>query len=276
MGLIPQLVLWLVLILTIILVKANRTPKAMLILIPLLAANLIWLVLKILLDIPSSQVDLFDLLFTCFIICISVLMLLAHKRAGGNRFATFLWALAASILIGAAVYLSYSGLAFNQEMMILIVFYAVSILAVLVGLVFAAHCCRKYYSPIRFTICLAFCAPAGAILVMLIYASIVLSITAVAGDLPSNWFRILVQFLVLGLIFGGIIYAIELPFIILTLSNSFFKKRFHECFRLKGMDFEREKTTTPEHIMLTKAPEKQGDAEEKVSNIWMDPPRPSD
>ena len=271
-----DLVPWLILILTIILVKANRTPKALLILIPLLAANLIRFVLKMFLRIPSSQDYLFDLPFVCLIVGISILMLLAHKRPSCNRFFTFLWAVAVSVFIGAAVYLSSCGLTFNRDMMILIMFYLVGVLAVLIGFVFAAHCCRKYYSPIRFTICLAFCTPAGAILAMLVYAAIVISIMAVTQSLPTSLISMVKLVLVVGLVSGGILYVIELPFIILTLNCSFFRKRFHECFRLKGMDFEREKVPAPEHIILTKAPEKKENAEDKVSNKWMDPPRPSD
>ena len=277
-GLVPGIFLWLILILTIILFKANRTPKSLLILIPLLVANLIWFVLKVLLPISSSQVYLFDILFASLTVAISVLMLLAHKRAGCNRFATFLWALTVSVLIGAATYLSYSGLAFNQNMMILIIFYAAGILAVLVGLIFAAHCCRNYYSPIRFTICLAFCTPAGAILAMLIYAAIAISIMAVTQGLPTSLISMLVQVLVVGLVFGGILYAIELPFLILALSSPFFRKRLHECFRLRGMDFVTDKipTSDPEHILLTKATPENTEIEDKVSNRWMDPPRPND
>ena len=271
-GLVP----WLILALLIILIKENRKPQVLLITIPLLVAALLWLAFKAIFPISSAQIYLLDISFACLTVAMSALMLLAHKRAGCNRFLTFLWAVAVSVLIGAATYLSYSGLAFNQETTILIVLYAIGILAVLVGLVFAAHCCRKYYSPIRFTISLAFCTPAGAILAMLVYAAIAISIMAVTHGLPSRWYWRLIDALTFGLVFGGILYAIELPFIILTLNCSFFRKRFHECFRLKGMDFEREKVPAPEHIMLTKAPEKKENTEDKVSNRWMNPPRPSD
>ena len=275
-DLLPGTILWLILILTIILVKENRTTKALLILISLLVARLLCLALKVLLQIPSSQVYLFNLSCACFIVCISVLMLLAHKRIGCNRFATFLWAVVLSVIIGAATYISSSGLEFNREMMVLMVLYVVGILAVLTGLVLAAHCCRDYYSPIRFTLFLAVCTPAGAILVMLIYASIALGIMVVGGSLPSGWYQIFTQILVFGFIFGGILYAVELPFIILALNCPFFRKPFHDYFRLRGMDFTLKTAPAPEHIMLTKAADKSADSEDKVANRWMDPPRPKD
>ena len=262
----------------IVLIKENRKPQALLIIIPLLVASLLWIALKALLHISSSQVYLFDLSFASLIVAISVLMLMAHKRAGANRFTTFLWAVVLVVFIGAIIFLSYSGLAFSRDMIAFIVFYAVGIIAVLIGLVFVAHCCRKYYSPIRFTLWLAVCTPAGAILVMLIYASIVMSIMVVISGLPSSWYRIFAQMLVVGLVLGGILYAVQLPFLILALSSSFFRKRFYECFRLKGMIVTPDQVSAsgPDNVILTRTAEKNTDAEDKISNKWMDPPRPKD
>ena len=206
-------------------------------------------------------------------------MLLLHKRAGSNRFATFLWAVAVALLLRVVIFLLHSGFVLSQDMMISSIFYAVSILTVLLSLVFAALSCRKYFSPVRFTLWLAVCTPVSSILLMFVYALIALGIMAFSsGSLPTYWLPVFLRVLVVGLVFGLILYAVELPFAILAFSSAFFKKRFYECFRLKGMDADIEKppATGPDNVIFIDAKQKYPDSDDKVSNKWQDPPQPKD
>jgi hypothetical protein len=41
--------------------------------------------------------------------------------------------------------------------------------------------------------------------------------------------------LISGLAFGAFLYVIVFPFMILALSNSFFRERFYACLHLKSM-----------------------------------------
>ncbi len=40
---------------------------------------------------------------------------------------------------------------------------------------------------------------------------------------------------VMGLVLGGVLYVLVLPYMILVFNNDMFRQRFYGCFRLKGM-----------------------------------------
>jgi len=114
-------------------------------------------------------------------------------------------------------------------------------------------------------------------LVMLVYFGFVL-VAMTVGSVEIDFFEMLGQILLAGLIFGGILCVIQIVFLISILAIRFYRTRFYNCFRLKGMEFVSAKVAAsgPDHVMLTRAPRKEQDTQNKVSNKWMDPPRPND
>jgi len=229
---VPALALWAVLVLAIVLVKANRNPHVLLILVPLLIVNLLWFGFVKLLRFPSSARVLYDPLFASYTVGITVLWLLAHKLGNRNRFVTFLLALIIMIVVGLVGLASYgTGVSFNETTLFLM-FLVILALAVLIGFILAARLCQKRYGGLRFTLWLALWTVISSVVAMLTFMAIML---LVEGRLPSDLTSMLLQVLVVGLVAGLLLYAINLPFMILALSSPFFRERFYACLRLKSM-----------------------------------------
>jgi len=76
---------------------------------------------------------------------------------------------------------------------------------------------------------------AVSIVALLGYVGFTLVIVCISGHVPSNWSYILLQIPIVGLILGGCLYVINLPFMIFGLNLSFFRERFCACLRLKSM-----------------------------------------
>ncbi len=228
---IPALALWVVLLGAIVLVKANRNPRALLIVLPLLVANLLWLGFVRLLNFPSVARVQYDPLFVSYTVGIAVLWLLAHKLGNRNRFVTFLLALIIMIVVGFVGLTSYSMGEFSNETTLFLAFLAVLALAVLVGFVLAARLCQKHFNALRFMLWLALWTVINSVAAMLTFMVIMFLVQS----RPNNMIPILLQILIFGLVAGLLLYVINLPFMILALSSSFFRERFYACLRLKSM-----------------------------------------
>jgi len=229
------LAIWLILVLVLALVKANRNPRAWLILIPLLAINLLWTVLKKITPLQSPQLAVFEQLFVSLTIGISVVLLFGHKIGNRNRFVTFLLAAVLMAAVGIAGALSYSGLAFSPQVFAFAIAFAVIASIMLLAFVFAGCCCRKRYSNLRFMLWLALSTVVVCMVILLGYFVIAMTIMSTMGGMSNMWIRMLLQISVMGLVLGGCLYVILLPFMILAFKSGFYRERFFACFRLPSM-----------------------------------------
>jgi hypothetical protein len=229
---VPTLALWVILGLAIVLVKANRNHRALLIMLPLLVVGLLWLGFVRLLNFPSVARVQYDPLFVSYTVGIAVLWLFAHKLGNRNRFVTFLLALLVMIVVGFVGLASYSMDIFSDETTMFLAFLIILALSVLVGYVLAALLCRKRYSGLRFMLWLALWVVVNSVAAMLTFMVIMFLIQ---GNLPNDLTSMLLQVLVVGLVAGLLLYAINLPFMILSFCSSFFRERFYACLRLKSM-----------------------------------------
>jgi len=227
---IPSVILWVILFGAIILTKANRNPRTLLIILPLLAVNLIWFGFVKLLNFPSLTIMQFNLLFNSLTVGITLLWLLAHKLGNRNRFITFLLALIIMIVI-SIIGQATNG-KFSEQTIIFLSFIIVLSLAVLISFVLAGWRCRTNYNGLRFILWLALwsiIASLAAMMIFMVFAWIV-------QRPPINMLKsILLQVLIMGLVTGLLLYAINLPFMILAFYSPFFRERFYACLRLKSM-----------------------------------------
>lgn len=228
---VPGLALWVVLIGAIVLVKANRNPQALLILMPLLIVNLLWLGFVKLLHFPSSARIQFDPLFASYTMGVTVLWLFAHKLGNRNRFLTFLWAFALMTVLGLVGAMSYCGLNFSQQIFGALMLLVMSALVILLGFVMAGRQCRNRYSSLRFMLYLAFWTVAACLVSMLV----VFLTVSIIQQTPVSISVVLLMVPVVGLIFGACLYVIVFPYMILALRSAFFRERFYACLRLKSM-----------------------------------------
>jgi hypothetical protein len=220
-----------VLVLVIVLVKANRNPHALLILVPLLITNLLWSIFKKAMSFPSAQAEMFNMLFYSLTVGIAILWLLAHKLGNRNRFVTFLLAFTIMAVVGLAGAISYAGLEFSQKTVDALILLANLVFAMLLGFVLAAWCCRKRYRPVSFMLWLAVWTVAANLVSMPVAYSIIFIVHRVSVPISTILFFMSEK----GSVYGAFLYAIVLPFMILALRSSFFRERFYACLRLKSM-----------------------------------------
>jgi len=234
----PGLVIWLALILAIVLPKANHDRRILLIFIPLVIVNLLWLAFKNVSGMPSATASQFDTVFHSMAVGIAVLWLVANyfDRFGGFvRFLMFLGTLVAVACLGI---LSYSTEFSNEAALFLamLVFFSITVLAATTA---AGKLCRGEYRPLRFMLWLALWNIVASLFTTFGFFVVGNLIMSSGGSGPDILQAILMLVLV-GLAFGLCLYVLNLPFMILGFANPFFRKRFNACLRLKLMP------TTPE------------------------------
>jgi MFS family permease len=234
----PGLVIWLALILALVLPKANHDLRILLIFVPLVIVNLLWLVFKEVSGMPSSSASQFDTVFHSMAVGIAVLWLVANcfDRFGGFvRFLMFFGTLVAVACLGI---LSYSTEFSNEAALFLamLVFFSITVLGATTT---AAKLCRGKYRPLCFMLWLALWTIIGSLFTtfgFFVVGNLIMS-SGVSG--PYILEAILMLTLV-GLAFGLCLYVLNLPFMLLGFANPFFRERFNTCLRLKLMP------TTPE------------------------------
>jgi len=227
---IPNLTLWLVLAAALIFIKANRTPRILLILVPLLIVNILWYLLTQMMDFASpGDVEMFNMMFNSLVAGITFLWLFAPKLGRFNPWIAFFLAFALISMFFLLGSVSYLGFVFSQEAVVALAILGVAALAMLLGFVLAGWRCRKRYGPVRFMLWLAVWMVAACLVCILLFYTIVFF----AQKAPIPITTILFVASVVGLVLGGCLYVINLPYMILALRSSFFRERFYACLRLK-------------------------------------------
>ena len=238
---VPSLALWAVLVLAIVLVKANRNRHALLIFVPLLITSLLWSIFKKAMSFPSAQAEMFNMIFYSLTVGIAILWLFGHWLGNRNRFVTFLLALAIMVVVGLAGAISYGRLEFSQQSVGALFLLAILVFPMLLGFVLTGWWCRKSYRRVSFMLWLAVWTVTANLVSMLVVSSIVFSVQRVSVPISTVLFLVLVQ----GLILGAFLYVVVLPYMILALRSSFFRERFFACLHLKSMSVETKAEPNP-------------------------------
>ncbi len=219
------------LVLLLVFVRANRTPRAWLIFVPLLIVNFLWSLFAKVLNFGPADMMVFSVLFHSYAVGIAALWLLGHKIANRSRFTTFLLALAIMVIAGLIGIVSYGMTDLSNEGLTILMCLGVLAFTMLFGFVLAGRRCRNRYSNLCFMLWLALWCEVVCVVSTLVFYSIMLAIYR-----PSiSLFIILFQLLTMGLIFGLCAYVIVLPYMILAFRSSFFRQRFYDCFHLPAM-----------------------------------------
>ncbi len=230
----PGLAIWVALILAMAAPKANRHPRMLLILIPLVIVNLPLLALKMVSG-PSSVAPEYDTVFHSITVGLAVLWLLMHKFSRLGGFVWFVMSYGLLLAVSCLGILSYSTEA-SQEAIILLTVSAILSMMVLGPLAVARRLCRGMYHPLRFMQRLAVWTVVCALLTM--YAYVIVMTLSSAKSVPDIMTMVMLSFA--GLILGLCLYALHVPFMILGFKSSFFRERFKTYLRLETIP------TTPE------------------------------
>jgi len=225
---VPSLGLWALIALLLVVRSANRNRQAWLILIPPALVLVVSRMLAALLSMPALAAEMFGFLVVSGVLGFTAVWLLADWLLRPSRVVASLVAVAIMLAAGAIAYQGYFGVAFSEDLFLLIP-YGLSVLVLLAAIVLSAMCCGGY-RPGRFMGWLALWSVVGAMLTMLISAVVV-----VIADPNARGEFVLVLFpiLVVAPIWGGILYLISLPFMILAFNCPFYQKRFQEALRLE-------------------------------------------
>ncbi len=223
--------LFFTLILLLVFVRANRTPRAWLIFVPLLIVNLLWSIFLKVLGAGSVQTSIFSVLFHSYTVGIASLWLLGHKIANRRRFTTFFLSLAIMTIAGLIGIISYGMTGFNIEGLAILMSLGVLALTMLLGFVLSGLMCRNHYSNLRFMLWLALWCEVVCMASILVFYSIMQAIYRSSISLSEILFEIFPA----GLIFGLCAYVIIVPYMILAFRSSFFRQRFYDCFHLPAM-----------------------------------------
>jgi hypothetical protein len=235
------LMLWAVLVLAIVLVKANRNPQALFVLVPLAVEIAVWSVVKKI--IPHAYLSTGTQAVYSLLVGVTILWLLSHWLGNRNRFVVFLLALVIMAVAGAAGAISYTE--YSGETLSSTIGCAILALMMLFAFVLTGWWCRKRYSGLRFTLWLGVWNAVvflGTFIVVLVGTGILRGIPEWWSEL---WFVMMSIVLIQALIVGGCVYAIVLPFMILALRSSFYRQRFYACLRLKSMSVETKAEPNP-------------------------------
>ena len=228
---IPSLALWLVLAAALILIKANRTPRILLILVPFLIVNMLWLLLTNMMNFSSAaDVEMFNMMLNSLVAAITFLWLFADKLGRFNPWIAFFLAFALITMFFLLGIVSYLGFGFSQNGVVALAMLTVLALGMLLGFVLAGWRCRKHYGPVRFMLWLAVWMVVICLASVLVFYVIVLSVEQ--APIPIS--TILFVASLVGLILAVCLYLINLPYMILALRSSFFRERFYACLRLKA------------------------------------------
>jgi hypothetical protein len=221
--------LWVVLILAMALPKANRTPRTLLILIPLAVAYLGWLAFRAAMGGNEHDNILFGIMICTLAVGSAVLWLLAHRLAAGRWYKTLL--AATGVVLGVALVGGLSLGVESDEMILAMVLIGMMLIATVLGYALAVwgYRTRRAWRFLVFqavgTIGASF---VGALLMTLIVAFII-------QDGPDNVAQFLMGMVLAGLVVGFVVFLIALPFAVLGLSSPFFRWRLLLCLPPQGI-----------------------------------------
>jgi len=222
---------WLALIIVFVLPKSNRDRRALLIIVPLVIVNLLWLLFKKVLGMSSSDAQQFDMLFQSISIGIAVLWLIAHKLGGFNGFVRFCLSLCILAVIAVFGTLSYHT-GFSGETSLFLVLLVFMSIILLLAMTVAGWLCKRQYLPVRYMLWLGLCTLFGSAVAMI--GVFIIGMLFIFPGQPKLM-SVIFDVAGVGLIFGVCLYVLNLPYMILAFHSPFFRERFYACLRLKSM-----------------------------------------
>ena len=175
--------------------------------------------------------------------------LLGHRLKSRYRTVTFFFMLGLMLAIGLLSYYCRLGFEGINSLFPMADLYSPCVLVLLLGTIFTARFCRKRCTLRRFLGWLPAWTGVVAFVVFLTYpAMLALAMfgSSVKGLLPS-----VMPVLTMGMILGGMVYLLNLPFLILAFKNPFYRQRFEALFGIevvRRQDLERGDTSEPKEI----------------------------
>ena len=220
---------WLLVVAAFVLLKENRRGQALWILFPVLVIKgILWGIVTLLsvAGMPSQGLPLFHALADCLLIGFAMNWLLAERIGHRNRFAPWLLA----VIVFAAVWgVSLVGIGTGIEAAGVSIMIGVTVAILMLAFALAGFHCRKTFGPIQFCLWTALW-----VLVFTVGLFLVVALIQIMSMGLQYAAMMLLGILMVGGIYGGVLVVALLPFEIILLANTFWRKRFEAVFGIKA------------------------------------------
>jgi hypothetical protein len=221
--------LWALILLLLVIPKANRNRQAWLILIPLVAVLALWHTFAVSLGMSAQSAQFLGILIVSGTMAWTAVWLLGHWLGSRYGIVTFFLIHAVMFAVGAlSLYCSGEENSDVMPYFVYAVYYSFAVFGLVTAMMLAGRLCRKRFSPIRFGLWLLLwigVVPVGTAL------SIYLAYSMLAQQRPDRFVAGLMAIPTMAAFLGGIVYLINLPFLILGLKNPFYRRRLEAMFR---------------------------------------------
>jgi hypothetical protein len=226
------LALWAILALAIMVPKANRRREALLILVPALLVNLVWLGVAQLFQLIISDDETFAMVVQSLTVGSAVLWLLGHALANCTPWKATVLALGIALGMALVGVLCVTGL--SRQTISLPLLLSLLMPALVLGYAGAGWMSRRTYRPTRFLLLLA--AWTVAFSAVALPLGFLLQ-SAVTTGWSSDILPVLGVFLLAGAIMGVCVFLVSLSFVLVGLRSPLFRPRLFACLRLpSGQD----------------------------------------
>lgn len=222
-----QVAFWVVLILAIVALPENRNLKALMILIPVASAYIIWeLGVKFVPEVTIDYLDHHQKIVVTQAVGIAILFLLGKRLANTKGIILSILALVILLSVSLLGTFSYPNNYFDDWTAPFGSKYLVSAIVLIISLYLVSKITRKKYGNIRFALLLL------AIIIIVQFLLVGIYITIFWA--PYMLTAYTSYFLVVG--FGSTIlfYLITLPFWILAFNNNLYNERLRSALRIPG------------------------------------------
>ncbi len=218
----PDLPMWALIFALLVAPKSNRAKQAWFILIPLLLLVGVWQLPAMSIFMNPSGAEGFGFLVGSGAFGWSVILLIRHWLGNINRFFTFFLFVGVMLAAFALSYLCQFNDAENAGAMSIL--YAAFTTVVVLAMSISGFMCRKKYAPWRFLIWLLIWMGVLSTVLMLAY---VILLTTLEKAFSGEDLIILIP---VAAILGSMLYALNLPFLILAFNSPFYRERFVKVF----------------------------------------------
>lgn len=227
----PSLPLWALILVLLIVPKSNRDRRAWLILIPLVVVLLVWRMPPRLFAMADGTTETLGFYIVSCTMAWSVIWLLGDWLGGRHRKVTLFLGLGIMLAVGLLSYYGHYGAIEQFASLGFLIPYGIFAFILLAAMVHTGYLCRHKYSRGRFLGWLAVWNCIAALGLMLVYDIFML---VMIGQFP--WFVLagLAFMTAFASVFiGGILYLVNLPFLILAFKSPFYGDRFKRIFHIE-------------------------------------------
>lgn len=218
--------LWLSLALFVAAPKENRQRQTWLIFVPVAVVAVVARMATRLLSVPDDAAEWFGIAVMSLAVAWAALWLSGHRLAGRHGAVRFIAALVLMLAVGGLSVVSHLGLDNTDDLLNVSISHAVASTVLLLGMMRSGRSCRDGFRRGKFMRRLF-----STMAVVALLPAVVTSVLwAILGGFGSFALIVLVQLSIMGIAVAGMLYLLNLPFMLLAFNSPFYAARFHAMF----------------------------------------------